>query len=110
MLPGSKSGQPVGDWLQKNIDAYALLDRAGQISVLNQALHQWCADYWVGQIRIANLRSGVLVVYASSAAALVSLRSRQTELMSFLNTRFAIRCRNVEAKVVPVPGPKRPTV
>lgn len=93
---------PLQHWL--NIQPGGLrevLSRARQISEFNQALRQFSDEPWLAQIHVANIRNGTLVLFSSSAAALVVLRNRQKKLLEFLHQRFPSACIAIEARVRP---------
>lgn len=95
-------GKPIGEWLrQQPADKGSLLNRARLIADLNRALPSWSAEPWISLIRIANIRDETLIIHVRSATALVPLRYRSESLLTWLNTRFQIECRKLEAKVRP---------
>lgn len=99
-VPGD--AQTLQQWLVRQPRSVAgVLDRAQQLAEINRALHEWCSEPWIAHVRVANLRDGVLVVFSPSAASLVPLRHRSASLLAFLNQRFALNCRQIEAKVRP---------
>jgi hypothetical protein len=104
MTPSQNEGRSLQQWLSHQPAAVNdLLSRAQRLAQMNQALRQWTGEEWLAQIRVANVRSGTLVLYSSSAAALVPLRYRTQELLDWLNQRFGLACTRLEVKVRPLP-------
>lgn len=68
---------------------------------MTSAVRQWSRAPWGQNIRVANLRGDVVVVFSSSAAALVPLRSNQKALIDFINARYQLSCTRLETKVRP---------
>lgn len=89
------------DQCLKRMAATASLTRAGQLAAINRTLSQWCAEPWVRQIRIANLRDQTVVVFSASAAALVPLRHRSQAFLGWLKDHHRLDCTRLEAKVRP---------
>ena len=85
----------------KRLAGAASLTRAQQFAAINRSLPQWCAEPWVGQIRIANLRDQTVVVFSASAAALVPLRHRSQAFLAWLRDHHRLDCSRLEAKVRP---------
>lgn len=82
-----------------------VLNRARYIEDLNRQLRQWSDEPWLAQIRIANIRDETVVVFSSSAAALVQLRYRKQSLLDWLNARTGLECARIDARVRPAhPG------
>lgn len=78
-----------------------LLRRAELLAQMSASLRQWCRESWTLKVRVVNLRDDLIVIYASSAAALVPLRARQTELLGHFNRQFGLNFSKIEAKVRP---------
>lgn len=98
--------QPLQQWLTHQPRGLrALFERARLLAEINHALRQWSDDPWLSHIRLANIRGNTLVIFSSSAAALVPLRHRQKALLDFLNQRFYLACTQLEAKVRPHTSP-----
>jgi len=111
MSPRLQDSKSLGSWLGLGPDATrGLFDRARRLAEMNQALRHWCGDNWTRQIRIANVRADIIVVFAASAAALVPLRSKQSDLLRYLNSTFGLSCIRIEAKVRPPAAPDQRTV
>lgn len=89
--------RPLQQWL----DNSSPLQRARQLALINRSLDRWCDEPWVRQLRIANLRGGTLVVYSSSAAALVPLRHRRQAFLEWLNQQFQLGCTELDVRVRP---------
>jgi hypothetical protein len=77
--------------------------KARQLAQMTLALHESLRSPWANHLRIVNLRADVVVIFASSAPALLSLRSSRQAVLDFLNARYGLQCRKIEAKVVPPP-------
>ncbi len=93
---------PLRQWLTSQPkDLCSLFDRARQYSDINRCLHEWAQEPWLAQIKVVNIRKSTLVIFSSSASALVPLRWRQKALLEFLNQRFHLSCTELEAKVRP---------
>lgn len=80
----------------------SLLDRAAWIAALNRELRQWTREPWFDSIRLVNVRGDTVVLFASSAAALVPLRYRQQALLAFMREHLQLDCVKIETKVKPV--------
>lgn len=78
-----------------------LIERAERLTALDNALRQWTQEPWFQSIRLANIRGDTVVLFASNAAALVPLRYRQQELLSFLRDSLKLSCTRLETKVRP---------
>lgn len=105
MSPRPQDSKSLDGWLRQGPDTTrGLFDRAHRLAEMNQALRHWCSEKWIRQIRIANVRADIIVVFATSAAPLVPLRSRQSDLLRYLNSSFGLNCTRVEAKVRPPSG------
>lgn len=87
----SPSAGEAGDWRA----------RLRQLQAINQSLPQWCAEPWVRQLRVANLRDGSLVIYSSSAAALVPLRHRSAAFLRWLREHHGLDCQRLLLSVRP---------
>lgn len=96
--PKSRENVTVGEWLG---NSGPLLQRANLLAKMNRSLQHWCNEAWIQHVRIANVRDDVVIIYSASAAALVPLRSRQSELLAYLNAGFGLGCQRVEAKTRP---------
>ena len=81
--------------------AGGILERARRLADINRALPDWCDEPWIHQIRIANVRSDTVVLYASTAPALLRLRHRGRSLLAWLNARYLLSCTRIESKVRP---------
>lgn len=93
---------PLQHWLiHQPLGLRDLLSRAQQLAEINRGLREWADEPCFAQIHVANIRHGTLVIYSSSAAALVVLRHRRKALLDFLNHRFQLACNDIEAKVRP---------
>lgn len=77
--------------------------KARQLAQMTLALQQAFNSPWANQLRIANLRADVIVIFASSAPALLSLRAERRSVLDFLNAQYGLQCQKIEAKVVPTP-------
>lgn len=98
----SPDAQPLSEWLKHQPQSLdGLLGRARLIANMTQSLRQWSRENWSQHIRVANLRGDVIVIFSSSAAALVPLRAKQQALLDFLNNRFQLACNQLEIKVRP---------
>lgn len=103
MPPFPHDPLPLQQWLSHQPgELRVLLARAQQLADINKALQQWNSEPWLAQIHLANIRNDTLVIFSSSAAALVVLRNRQKALLDFINQRFHLTCTLIEAKVRPI--------
>lgn len=95
--------QSLQQWLQHASKAPAAspLRRVQQLEAINRSLSQWCADPWVGQLRVANLRGDTIVIYSASAAALIPLRQRSAMFLQWLNHHHQLACTRLETRVSP---------
>src|SRR3546814_3792850 len=79
---------------------FAWLSQVQQLADINRSLPSWCAEPWVRQIRVANIRGQTVVVFSASASALVPLRHRSStrseehtsELQSLMRNSYAVFC------------------
>ncbi len=94
--------QSLHQRLQHSDGFRRLMEQATRIAELNRALRQWTQEPWLDSIRLVNVRDDTVVIYASTAAALVPLRYRQQALLAFLQERFNLNCSKIEAKVKPL--------
>jgi hypothetical protein len=74
-----------------------LFSRARRLAELESAVRSWAGEPLARSLRVANERDGILVIYATSAAALTQVHYRQKELLQRLGTSI----RKIEAKVLP---------
>lgn len=79
----------------------AWLSQVQQLADINRSLPSWCAEPWVRQIRVANIRGQTVVVFSASASALVPLRYRSSTFLLWLNDHYRLSCTRLEAKVRP---------
>ncbi|HET8883147.1 MAG TPA: hypothetical protein VFM56_13300 [Solimonas sp.] len=79
----------------------AWLSQVQRLTDINRSLPSWCAEPWVRQIRVANVRGQTVVVFSASAAALVPLRHRSSAFLHWLNDRYRLSCTRLDAKVRP---------
>lgn len=94
--------QALPQWLTRQPRTVRdLMDRAQFLAGLDRLLHQWSDDPWLAQIRLANVRGDTLVLFSSSAAALVQLRYRKQSLLDWLNRQAGLNCTQIDAKVRP---------
>jgi hypothetical protein len=77
----------------------AALTRARWLADIGQSLVEWTQEPWIREIRIANIRDETVVVYATSAAALVPLRHRSPALLEWLKRRHRVICTRIDARV-----------
>lgn len=77
----------------------AALNRARWLAEIGESLNEWTQEPWIREIRIANIRDETVVVYATSAAALVPLRNRSPALLEWLGRRHRVFCTRVDARV-----------
>ncbi|MES0873855.1 hypothetical protein [Sinimarinibacterium thermocellulolyticum] len=104
MSPERSDPRPIQQILRQHTSmAGATLARAEQIAGINRSLRDWRDAPWIRDVRIANLRGDTVVVYATSAAALVPLRGLAPSLLTWLQTRYQIACTRIETKVRPAP-------
>jgi hypothetical protein len=82
----------------------AWLSRVQRLAEINRSLPSWCAEPWVRQIRVANVRDQTVVVFSASAAALIPLRHRSGAFLLWLNDRYRLSCTRLDAKVRPPAG------
>ncbi|MFA5939132.1 MAG: DciA family protein [Sinimarinibacterium sp.] len=75
--------------------------RAQRLADINRMLRDWCDEPWVHQIRVANIRGDTVVLYASTAPALLRLRHHGRSLLAWLNARYLLSCTRIESKVRP---------
>jgi hypothetical protein len=106
MSPSQNEGLLLKQWLDSQPRRLNdLLSHAHRLADINRALAQWSTEPWLAQVRVANIREGAVILFSSSAAALVPLRYRSQELLTWLNERFHLGCTRVETKVRPaLPG------
>lgn len=108
-MPQSSPGaRPLKDWLNPNAvtppsTASSLLGRTRLLAEMTAALRQWRQEPWMEHLRIANLRGNVIVIFSSSAAALIPLSKQKKSVLDFLNTRYQLQCTELDAKVRPAP-------
>ncbi|HUP90768.1 MAG TPA: DciA family protein [Solimonas sp.] len=102
MTPRPDDSQGLPQWLQRQPRSIRdLLDRARYLADLNRDLRQWSDEPWLSQIRLANVRGDTLVVFSSSAAALVQLRYRKQSLLDWLAAQTGLQCTRIESRVRP---------
>jgi hypothetical protein len=77
------------------------LSQVQRLADINRSLPQWCAEPWVRQLRVANLRGQTVVVFSASATALVPLRHRSSDFLLWLNDRYRLSCTRLDVKVRP---------
>jgi hypothetical protein len=102
MSPISTDGRPLQQWLNaqpRQVDE--VLARARRLAEINRSLTQWSDEPWLGFVRVANVRAETVVLFSSSAAALVPLRYRSQDLLAWLNEKFQLDCTKLETKVRP---------
>lgn len=100
MSQTSKDSPSLGAWLQSSSSvSRELLSQVDQIRQLNELLSQWSGPTLGSQLRVANIRHGTVVIYTPSAAALITLRTRGSELLAFLTQHSKIACTALDAKV-----------
>jgi hypothetical protein len=90
----------AGRYLEASLPS---IKKARKLADMTAAIHQTLESPWAVQLRVVNIRTDVIVIFAASAAALTSARVHRRRILEFLNTRFCLDCTNIEAKVVP-PG------
>jgi hypothetical protein len=95
--------QPRSDWsqLQSVSSLRHLLDRAQRLSEASLALRAWLDQPWARHLRIANLRGDTIMLYSSSASALIPLRQQQGPILRFLSQQLGVNLSRLEAKVRP---------
>src|SRR3546814_6288654 len=71
----------ISDWSSDVCSSDLLAD-------INRSLPSWCAEPWVRQIRVANIRGQTVVVFSASASALVPLRHRSSTFLLWLNDHY----------------------
>lgn len=103
MPPFRPDPLPLQHWLlsQQPAGLRDTLNRAQLLAEIGRSLHVWSDEPWLAQIQCANFREGTLVMFSSSAAALVPLRHRQKSLLDFVNQRFGLALTQVELKCRP---------
>jgi len=92
-------GSFLGDPL---FSAHHLLSEAERLTQLQNVLRQWLPASVRGSIRVAAEQQGELVLHADSAAALVAIRYREQELLTYLRQVFDLTATKVVAKIVPI--------
>lgn len=92
---------PDPQTLQQCLDQASPLRRVRQLEAINRSLPQWCAEPWVRQLRVVNLRGDTVVIFSASAAALVPLRHRGSLFLDWLNHHHQLACTRLETKVRP---------
>ena len=102
----TKTTAPDGKNVGAHLDAPdssvgLLLSRARGLGELQQTLSEWAAEPLARFLRIANLRDGVVVVHADSAAAFTQLRYRQQELVQVLQERLQDPVLTLQIRMVP---------
>jgi hypothetical protein len=95
--------RPLQCWLdQQPRNVRELLSRAQRIAEIDRALHEhWAQQPWADTLRIANIRGNTVVVFTSTAAALIPLRYHRKALLGFLKQRYELACTDLEIKVKP---------
>lgn len=99
-MPDPQSVSQCLDQLPKNA-GMPWLARLQCLADINRSLSSWCAEPWVRQLRVANIRGQTVVVFSASAAALVPLRLRSSAFLAWLNDRYRLSCTRLDAKVRP---------
>lgn len=94
---------PQSDWsqLQSISSLRGLLARAQRLSDASLALRAWLDEPWARHLRIANVRGDTVMLYVTSAAALVPLRQQQGKILQFLARQLDPNLQRLEAKVRP---------
>jgi len=78
-----------------------LLGQARQLAAADQVLRQTLGPPLGNHIRLANLRDGLAILHADSAATLTLLRFRQQELLQILQSRAGVECCRLEFGIDP---------
>lgn len=78
-----------------------LIDRAEHLAELNHAMRKWTQEPWLDSVRIVNVRGDTVVMFATSAAALLPLRFQQQAFLAWLRTELKLACTKIEIKVKP---------
>ncbi|QHS10254.1 hypothetical protein [Sinimarinibacterium sp. NLF-5-8] len=89
-----------------------LLARAQHISRLNQSLAAtWRDEPWIHHVRIANLRRNTVVIYVTSAAAMIPLRRHKAALLHWIQNVHRLPCTHIQISVCPaIPRHKPPSL
>jgi hypothetical protein len=92
----------IGECLQAaDSPAHPLWARLDRLVQIQSAIAEWAGDPLARSLSVANVRDGLLFLYADSAAALTQVRYRQTELLAFLRSRLGGEALKLEVKVSP---------
>ena len=78
-----------------------LINQTRTLTELEAAVRDWAGEPLAHSLHVANLRGEVLVICATSSAALTSVRYRQKELFEHLRKRLGLAINKLEAKVLP---------
>lgn len=84
-LPTATMSQPLRRYLGSGDALARLQDHANRLRRLQSALDDALAPPLASQCRVANLKEGVLVVFAQSGAAAVRLRQMAPTVIGLLN-------------------------
>lgn len=79
----------------------ALVKQAQTVQSINELVRRWHDQSWATSLRVANFRSGTLVIFADNAATLTTLRFKSDLLIEFLNKEHGLTVERIEAKVRP---------
>lgn len=77
------------------------LNQAERLIQLQNSLCQWLPASLRQAVFIAAEQDGELILHADSAAALVAIRYRETELLTYLRQNFALNATKIVTKIVP---------
>jgi hypothetical protein len=77
------------------------LNQAERLIQLQNSLCQWLPASLRQAVFIAAEQDGELILHADSAAALVAIRYRETELLTYLRQNFALSATKIVTKIVP---------
>lgn len=102
MLPESTKPLSVGEHIAIGT---SLEHKVRQLEHINRSIQDWCEENWRPQLRAVNIRADTLVIFSSSAAALIQLRLRQTDLLHHLNNRLQLGIKTLDLKVMPSLSP-----
>ncbi|MDB5985396.1 MAG: hypothetical protein JWR16_449 [Nevskia sp.] len=92
----------IGSFLSDPLfSARRLLTEAERLTQLQNSLRQWLPDSVRQSIRVAAEQEGTLILHADSAAALVAIRYRENELLTYLRQAFDLSATQVVTKIVP---------
>lgn len=99
--PTPRQARPIGDLLTAGGTALALLRRARLLEQVQDLVRRELEPATAPAVRVANIRDGVLVLYASHAAAATRVRFASRKLLEQLRAQMRIDVWSLEVVTLP---------